>query len=227
MPEQEMKLDFRRTERLGFGEAVFCANKSPRQIDDILGAVHDAGEPILLTRLSEAGFGELDAAHRNAMDYDPVSETAFYRFGPAPKTAGRVAIVTAGTSDAGPAREAARTLDFNGETAALFFDIGVAGLWRLTERLDEIKTHPVIIAVAGMDAALVSVLGGLAPGVLIAVPTSAGYGAARRGETALAAALASCAPGVVVCNIGNGYGAACAALRVLQSAPRISPTEDR
>ena len=103
----------------------------------------------------------------------------------------------------------------------MIFDVGVAGLWRLSERLDEIRAHPIVIAVAGMDAALVSVLGGQVGGVLIAVPTSTGYGAARKGETALAASLASCAPGVVVCNIDNGYGAACAALRTLGAAKMI------
>ena len=95
-------------------------------------------------------------------------------------------------------------------------DVGVAGLWRLTSRLGEIKSHPIVIAVAGMDAALVSVLGGLIPGIMIGVPTSTGYGAARNGETALGASLSSCAPGVTICNIDNGYGAAMAAIRMLR-----------
>ena len=131
----------------------------------------------------------------------------------------RVVIVTAGTSDSGPAREALRTLAFNGISATIIFDVGVAGIWRLMDRLDEIRRHDVIIAVAGMDAALVSVLGGLVAQPLIAVPTSTGYGAARNGETALAASLASCAAGVTVCNIDNGYGAACAVLRILGRHP--------
>ena len=224
MTEQEMTIDFQRTERLGFGEAVFCTDKSPRQINEILVAVQDDGSPILMTRLSEAKFDTLDAAHRDAMDYDPVSETGFFRFAPTPGRFGRVAVVTAGTSDARIAREASRTLEFNGEEATLFFDVGVAGLWRLTSRLVEIKAHPIVIAVAGMDAALVSVLGGLIPGILIGVPTSTGYGAARNGETALGASLSSCAPGVTICNIDNGYGAACAALRALHSATLLAPS---
>ena len=133
-----------------------------------------------------------------------------------PAGTARVAVVTAGTSDAGPAREAVRTLAFNGHATTLIMDIGVAGLWRLTERVDEIAAHPVVIAVAGMDAALPSVLGGLVGSLVIAVPTSTGYGAARGGETALASCLTSCAPGIVVCNIDNGYGAACAAMRMLR-----------
>jgi len=203
---------------------VFCTDKSPRQINEILVAVKHDGSPILMTRLSEAKFDALDAAHRDAMDYDPVSETGFFRFAQTPGRSGRVAVVTAGTSDARIAREASRTLEFNGEEATLFFDVGVAGLWRLTSRLVEIKAHPIVIAVAGMDAALVSVLGGLIPGILIGVPTSTGYGAARNGETALGASLSSCAPGVTICNIDNGYGAACAALRALHSATLLAPS---
>jgi NCAIR mutase (PurE)-related protein len=128
-----------------------------------------------------------------------------------------VAIVAAGTSDSGVAREAARTLRHAGVEATLITDVGVAGLWRLMERIEEICRHPVVIAVAGMDAALASVLGGLVPGVLVAVPTSVGYGASEAGRTALNAMLASCASGIVVCNIDNGYGAAAAALRVMKA----------
>ncbi len=129
---------------------------------------------------------------------------------------GRVAVVGAGTSDMRVCREVVRTLRYHGVAASEVYDVGVAGLWRLLERVPEIVRHPVVIAVAGMDAALVSVLGGLAPGLVIGVPTSAGYGVANHGTTALHAALASCAPGVAVVNIDNGYGAACAALRALR-----------
>ena len=104
----------------------------------------------------------------------------------------------------------------------MILDVGVAGLHRLTRRLEEIRAHPVVIVVAGMDAALASVLGGLVSGAVIAVPTSVGYGAAERGRTALNAMLVSCAPGVVVVNIDNGYGAACAALRLLHTAERMA-----
>ncbi len=99
-------------------------------------------------------------------------------------------------------------------------DVGVAGLWRITERLDELRERRVVICIAGMDAALPTVLGGLIPGVLIAVPASAGYGMTRGGETAMQSMLCSCAPGLVVVNIDNGYGAACAAIRVLNQIGR-------
>jgi NCAIR mutase (PurE)-related protein len=133
-----------------------------------------------------------------------------------------VAIVCAGTSDVAVAREAARTLRYHGEVATVIADVGVAGLWRLTRRLDDIRQHPIVIVVAGMDAALPSVLGGLVAGCVIAVPTSVGYGVAAGGRAALDAVLASCAPGITVVNIDNGYGAACAALRLLRAAERLS-----
>ena len=225
MTPPDVNIDYDRTERLGFGETIFCARKTVPQIDRILAEIAESGEPFLLTRLDEATFDALAAAHRKDMDYDPESQTGFFRFTPAAPSAPLVAVVTGGTSDGGPAREAIRTLEFNNIAATAIFDVGVAGLWRLLERTDEIKRHPVVIAVAGMDAALPSVLGGLVPGALIAVPTSTGYGAARGGETALAACLASCAPGVTVCNIDNGYGAACAAIRTLTAARMIAGSD--
>jgi hypothetical protein len=114
--------------------------------------------------------------------------------------------------------EIERTLAFHGQAATPFLDCGVAGLWRLLEQRAAIAAHPVVIAVAGMEGALFSVLGGLVGGLLIAVPASVGYGVAAGGRAALQAGLASCAPGVVVVNIDNGYGAACAALRALHVA---------
>ena len=121
----------------------------------------------------------------------------------------------AGTSDASVASEAARTLTFSGVKCQTIVDVGVAGLWRLEARLDEIRQADIVIAVAGMDAALVSVLGGLVAAPVIAVPTSVGYGVAAGGSAALHSSLASCAQGVTVVNIDNGFGAACAAVRML------------
>ena len=218
MIDKEIKLDFERSERIGFGEAIFCADKSSAQISRILNKAHDSGLAMLITRLEPKKHDRLESEHKNLIDYDPVSETGFFHAHLEPAQPASVAIVTAGTSDARVAYEAARTLEFNGINSDVVFDVGVAGLWRLTEKIDEIKSYPIVIAVAGMDAALISVLGGLVPGLLIAVPTSTGYGAAHDGETALAASLVSCAPGVVVCNIDNGYGAACAAIRAIQAA---------
>ena len=211
MSGTEFVLDQSRPERVGFGEAVYCAGKTVPQIAAIIAS---AAAPMLLTRLDPAAHDALPAAARAALDYDPVSRTAFSG-PPQPLSArARIAIVTAGTSDLPAAYEAARTLRFNGHDATLIADVGVAGLWRLMRRLDELRAMRVLIVAAGMDAALPSVIGGLVPGVIIAVPTSVGYGVAAGGQTALHAILASCAPGIVTVNIDNGYGAACAALRV-------------
>jgi len=180
------------------------------------GALPRPGEPLPAhPRLDPARRAALPPLVAAALDYDVLSRTAFYP-GPLRAPSGpALAIVSGGTSDAPVCLEAARTLAFHGALCALYQDLGVTGLWRLSERLEEIRRHPVVIAVAGMDGALFSVLGGLLAAPLIAVPTSVGYGVARGGRVALEAALASCAPGLVVVNIDNGYGAACAALRML------------
>jgi NCAIR mutase (PurE)-related protein len=213
----EFVLDEQRTARVGLAEAVFCAGKSASQIDAILAA---ARQPMLLTRLDEAKF---EALRRRELDYDPVSRTAF--FGDAAPVArpARVAVVTAGTSDVPVALEAARTLRFSGHGSELIADVGVAGLWRLIRRIDELRSYKVLIVAAGMDAALPSVVGGLVSSVIIAVPTSVGYGVAEGGRAALDAILSSCAPGIATMNIDNGYGAACAAMRVLNA---LSNPED-
>ena len=129
----------------------------------------------------------------------------------------RIAVLAAGTSDVHVTREIQRTLSWSGVPSTLFADVGVAGLWRLINRLEAIREHHIAIVVAGMDAALPTVVGGLFGGVVIGVPTSTGYGVAEGGHTALHSMLASCAPGVVTLNIYNGYGAACAAMRVLHT----------
>ncbi|SDP64120.1 AIR carboxylase [Desulforhopalus singaporensis] len=131
------------------------------------------------------------------------------------RSTGRIAIVSAGTSDGPVAWEAARTITYLGIANDIYEDCGVAGLWRLTERLDEINTADAVIVVAGLDAALLSVIGGLTSRPIIGVPTSVGYGVAAKGKAALASMLSSCAPGVTIMNIDNGYGAACAAARIV------------
>ena len=208
-------LDLRRAARIGLPEAVFCAGKTAEQIAAIIARAEAHGGRLLLTRLDAEKFAALHPGTRAKLDHDPLSATAIlggmgHDTGPA-----RVAVVTAGTSDLPAAMEAARTLRFHGQDVLRVADVGVAGLWRLLARVEELAAFPVLIVAAGMDAALPSVLAGLVPGAVIALPTSVGYGVAAGGTTALHAALASCAPGVVVVNIDNGFGAACAALRVL------------
>ncbi|MDR0576432.1 MAG: nickel pincer cofactor biosynthesis protein LarB [Candidatus Accumulibacter sp.] len=209
----EFEMDWRREERTGVAEAVFCEDKSAAQIASILKA---AGErPLLLTRFAAEKFASLPEASRGALDHDPASRTAFYRRADRPLARGP-GIVCAGTSDLPVALEARRTLAFHGYSAPVIPDVGVAGLWRLMKRLDEIRAFSVVIAVAGMEGALFSVLAGLVEAPVIAVPTSVGYGVAAGGRAALNGALASCAQGLVSVNIDNGFGAACAAIRMLR-----------
>ena len=207
---EEVEFDWSRDTRIGIGEAVLCEGKSPGQIEAIVGMLRERQTSGLFTRLDPRL-----ASRIAGLDYDPVSRTGFFGPRKTPGEASEVCIVTAGTGDVPVAREAERTLLFHGQRANLIFDVGVAGLHRLTARLTEIRRHPVVIVVAGMDGALASVVAGQIPGVVIGVPTSIGYGAARGGETALAAMLASCAAGLTVTNIDNGFGAACASLRHL------------
>jgi NCAIR mutase (PurE)-related protein len=214
----EFRLDRERPARTGTSEAVLCEPKSTAQIDAIVAHATELGDRLLLTRLGPRKFSRLSVPVRESLDYDAPTRTAILGGLPEPRGAGRVAIVCGGTSDMPVAGEAARSLAFAGETATLLVDVGVAGLWRLMERLDDIRRHRVVIAVAGMEGALFSVLAGLVPCAVIAVPTSVGYGVAEGGRTALHAALASCASGLAVVNIDNGFGAAHAALRILGEA---------
>jgi pyridinium-3,5-biscarboxylic acid mononucleotide synthase len=217
MSVPEVRPDLDRSERVGLDEAIFCAGKSVGQLESILAEAGRRGARLLLTRLAAEQLNGLSAGVRAALDYDALSRSAFFGASPVSAGAPRVAILSAGTSDLPAAREAQRTLAWYGQAAAEFHDIGVAGLWRLTERLEEIRRYPVLIVAAGMDAALLSVVGGLVRGCVIGLPTSVGYGVASGGRAALDAMLASCAPGLAVVNIDNGYGAACIALRMLRA----------
>ena len=214
----DVNLDFDRENRTGLAEAVFCQGKTAAQLETICRTVIDAERSMLFTRLTGSQFGDLDRKFPHALDYDEISGTAFHLPREAAASA-PVAVVTGGSTDLPVAAEAVRTLAFYGHGALEVHDVGVAGLWRVTERLDELRACRIIICVAGMDAALPTVLGGLLPAAMIAVPTSVGYGMAKGGETALRSLLVSCAPGVTVTNIDNGYGAACAAIRILNSFP--------
>ena len=214
---KDVMLDFARDARTGLEEAVLCSSKSIDHLSVILEQVQEKGRHILLTRLLPEQFAALSKTHRASIDYDPLSRTGFFGGAHELRTDMRIAVVAAGTSDAAVGAEAARTLRFYGEPSAQIGDVGVAGLWRLLERIEEIRKMKVVIAVAGMDAALPTVLGGLVSSVVIGVPTSVGYGVVNGGETALRAMLASCASGLTVTNIDNGFGAACAAIRILRA----------
>lgn len=220
---KEVVFDFARSKRIGIDEAVLCQGKSPQQLAAIIELARDRGERLLLTRLDARTFEALPGKTAADLDFDSVSSTAIFAASDKAPVMSDIAIVCAGTSDIAVAREAERTLNFHGLRARSIYDVGVAGLWRLGERLPELEDCAIVIVIAGMDGALPSVIGGLLGALIIAVPVSTGYGAAEGGRTALNAALASCAPGIVTVNIDNGYGAAIAALRARRVREREHP----
>lgn len=207
-------MDWRRTARIGLPEAVYAPGKTAPQVDAIVAEALALGERLLITGLDADKHAALAA--RDRLDYHPRSRTAILGEIETPAEAA-VAVVTGGLADLPVAEEAIRTLAFSGVKAACIGDVGVAGLWRLLDRIEEIRRFPVVIAVAGMEGALFSVLAGLIAQPIIALPASVGRGVATGGRVALESALASCAPGLVAVNIDNGFGAAQAALRILRA----------
>jgi NCAIR mutase (PurE)-related protein len=199
-------LDFDRAERRGYPEAVYCESKTPAQLRLIAAAVRERSSRTLFTRASpeqaEAVLAELPDAGR-----DEESRLLWWPAEPPVATGGLVVIAAAGTSDLPVAREAQLVAGFLGRRTELVADVGVAGLHRILNRLELLRSAAAIVVVAGMDGALPSVVAGLVAAPVIAVPTSVGYGAAFEGLAALLTMLNSCAPGVAVVNIDNGYGA--------------------
>lgn len=207
--------DYGRAARTGLPEAVFGEGKSPEALLELFGKFADETEnPILFTRIAPDFFQSLPEEIKPKYQYHALSRTAFAAARPE-NPHGRVAVVSAGTADGQSTWEAAKTLEYLGYKHKVFEDNGGSGLWRLADKLNEINGFEVIIIVAGLDAALASVMGGLTAKPVIAVPTSVGYGMAKNGETALNSMLVSCAQGVMVTNIDNGFGAACAAARII------------
>ncbi len=217
----DIKLDFDRGQRIGLEEAIFCEGKTADHIVEILTQARSKQQSFLLTRLNRETHAAITEIQNFELDYDELSRTAIFGQAHEPGDENRVAIISAGTSDAAVAREAARTLGYYGHAPREVADVGVAGLWRLMDRLSDIQKSDVLIVVAGMDAALPTVLGGLVSQPIIGVPTSVGYGVAKGGESALKSMLSSCSSGLTVTNIDNGYGAACAALRILSHGTKL------
>jgi NCAIR mutase (PurE)-related protein len=214
------RVDVDRAARTGDPEVVYGAGKTPDQVVAILRALHDKHpeRAVLATRLSPEALDVVAQALPDAV-IDLVARAV--TLGPLPETHGTVAVVAAGTSDAPVAAEAALTIRVHGAAVDRVDDVGVAGLHRLLGVRDRLAAADCLVVIAGMEGALPSVVGGLTGVPLVAVPTSVGYGASLGGVAALLAMLNSCAPGVTVVNIDNGYGAGVHAARVArQSAPR-------
>ncbi len=215
LPSHEAMLDFHRESRAGFPEAIYGAGKTPEQIVAIFQEFVQASGKALATRCSAPALTALKKAVPKA-NIDEASGLAWFIRKPRRPRSQVVAILAAGTSDLPVAQEAAITLEFAEYRVHRHFDIGVAGIHRLFGRLDEIRKADVVIAVAGMEGALPSVVGGLVAAPVIAVPTSVGYGASFHGLAALLAMLNACSAGITVVNIDNGFGAAVAAVRILK-----------
>jgi NCAIR mutase (PurE)-related protein len=213
------RLDLDRARRTGDPEVVYGEGKTPAQVVDILRTLHDRHpeRAVLATRLSAEARSLLAEAIPDAV-LDPVARAA--RLGPLPTARGTVAVIAAGTSDAPVAAEAALTARVHGAEVRRIDDVGVAGLHRILETRDRFADADCLVVVAGMEGALPSVVGGLTGVPLVAVPTSVGYGASFGGLAALLGMLNSCAPGVVVVNIDNGFGAGVFAARVARNARR-------
>jgi NCAIR mutase (PurE)-related protein len=207
-------IDHHRALRQGFPEVVYGEGKTPEQIREIATRIVARGDGVLVTRISDEAAETLRRALPD-IEINAVARTA-HAAGrePVSRGTGTVAVVTAGTSDLPVAEEAAVTLAALGNCVARITDVGVAGIHRVLAKRNELLGASVVIVVAGMDGALPSVIGGLVRVPVIAVPTSVGYGASFHGLAALLTMLNSCAAGVTVVNIDNGFGAAVAASRI-------------
>lgn len=208
MPYEDLgfaKLDHHRTLRTGFGEVVYCAGKSIPQLIEIYKHFYEQDTNVLGTRATQEQFEKVKE-ELPMVEYDPVSRILSINL-KEKKREGSIAICTGGTTDIPVAEEAAQTAEFFGSNVMRYYDVGVAGIHRLLSNIEEIRKANCIVAVAGMEGALGSVVAGLVDKPVIAVPTSIGYGTSFGGVSALLTMLNSCAEGLAVVNIDNGFGA--------------------
>jgi pyridinium-3,5-biscarboxylic acid mononucleotide synthase len=207
------QVDLHRSLRKNFPEVVYGESKTPMQVAKIAREIARREQRFLVTRVGEE-HARAVRKFLKAAAYDPISRCIVYQKKALPKRAGTIAVLAAGTSDLPVAEEAAVTADIMGNRVERLYDVGVAGLHRLLRRLETIQSANVIVAVAGMEGALPSVVAGLVSKPVIAVPTSVGYGASFGGLAALFAMLNSCGSGLTVVNINNGFGAGYAASQI-------------
>jgi len=212
--DKRFNIDHSRKERLGFDEVIFGASKSISLLVELMNEYSKKNQNVLITKLQAKKAHILIKSFKNAF-YDEASEIFMLSEIKTDDLNNKVGIISAGSSDIGVANEAYYTLLYMGVNSKVIHDVGVAGVHRLLDRIEELKTFDILIVVAGFEGALPTLVGGLLPQPIIAVPTSVGYGVAKNGETALHAMLISCANGISVTNIDNGYGAAMCAFRIL------------
>ena len=213
---KDIYLDFDRQDRIGIIEAIWGEHKNVHQLKKICKQVLDKGELVFITRINFDKAKLILETYKNAEFYREASCLIIGKNFKKLSTDKKVAIVAGGTSDLSVSLEAKLALEVHGITCKTFIDVGVAGIHRLFNNLEDINKFDVIIVCAGMEGALPTVLGGLIPQPIIAVPVSVGYGVSENGFAALNSMLSSCAPGISVMNIDNGYGAAMAALRIIK-----------
>jgi len=211
----EVRLDFNRKERKGISEVIFCPGKSDEQLLAIAENINEKRFDTAFSRMSTEQY-ELVSSVIEPFRYDPVSQLGTTCYQSIEPDGSVVVVLTAGSTDIPAAEEAAGIAEFSGCTVKRYYDVGVAGIHRLMEVLPEVCKADAVIVAAGMDGALPSVVAGLVPSLVIGLPTSVGYGAAKKGETALRAMLCSCSPGLVVVNIDNGIGAGIAAVMAVR-----------
>ncbi len=207
------RLDHHRALRSGTPEVIYCEGKTKKQIGQILKRLLKAGNDILATRMSPEVFKSLKSGLPEKAVYNEAGRTLSFQKRKKKKV-GLVVIVTAGTSDIPVAEEASATAELFGSRVEKVFDVGVAGIHRLFDKIDRLREARVVVVIAGMDGALASVVGGLVKNPVVAVPTSVGYGASFGGVSALLTMLNSCAPGLATVNIDNGFGAGCLAHKI-------------
>ena len=216
------KIDHHRELRSGLPEVIYSQGKSITQLKKIIQSLKNANSDTLATKLSSDTYKKLKTSLPKSAKYNEQAQTLVIRNKKVKQPVGLITIVTAGTSDISIAEEAAVTADLLGSRVETIFDVGVAGLHRLLDNIEAIKKARVLIVVAGMEGALASVVGGLVSQPIIAVPTSIGYGASFNGISALLTMLNSCATGIAVVNIDNGFGAGCMAHRINILAEKVS-----
>ncbi len=209
------KIDHHRELRTGYPEIIYCAGKSVEQVAEIFSIMSSREKNILGTRADETMYEAVRKIYPDAVYYREARIISIRKIKPvAPKS--RITVITAGTSDIPVAEEAAVTAELLGNNVLRIYDVGVAGIHRLVDKLPEIRSCRVVIVIAGMEGALASVVGGLVDKPVIAVPTSVGYGANFGGISALLAMLTSCSTGITVVNIDNGFGAGFSASMINQ-----------
>ena len=213
----DIRFDFQRRERLGLIEAIWGQDKSIDQLKRVSESVLSQNEVVFITRINSEKANYLLDLYDNARFYEEANCLIIGKNQNKINTNKKVAIIAGGSSDLSVTLEAQLALEIYGLNCQSFIDVGVAGLHRLMSQLEEIDKYDVLIVCAGMEGALATVVGGLLPQPMIAVPVSVGYGVSKNGETALNSMLSSCSPGIAVMNIDNGYGAAMAALRIIKS----------